>query len=90
MIDGFVAGWVLVYVGPWLPLPGLWAGLWGVVSLPGMRKCVWFFVLLSLVVVGCFGLLPSPKFLGEVLSVFLFFWALGSCFLWLWGFGFWK
>ena len=28
--------------------------------------------LLSLVVVGFFGLLPFPQFLGEVLSVFLF------------------
>ena len=28
---------------------------------------------MSLVVVGCFGLLPFPQFLGEVLFVFLFF-----------------
>ena len=32
-----------------------------------------FLVLLSVGVVGCFGLLPFPQILGEVLPVFLFF-----------------
>ena len=42
----------------------------------------------SFVVLGCCWLFRAVAFslvLGEVLSVFLFFWALGSCILWLWG-----
>ena len=60
------------------------------VSARDVGGSLFFSDLLSLVVVGCFGLLPFPQFLGEVLSVFLFFWALGSCILWLCGFAFWK
>ena len=55
-IDGFVAGWVLVSFGPWLPLPRLWAGLWVWCLFPGCESvfgflfcCLW----LLLVVSGC-------------------------------------
>ena len=87
---GFIAGWVLYVLdlGCLSPGCGLGFGVWWLC--PGCGWVSVFLFLLSLVVVGCFGLLPFPLFLGEVLSMFLFFWALGSCILWLCGFAFWK
>ena len=70
MIDGFVAGWVLSALGLGI-LARVVGWALGVVTLPGMWVGVCFTALQSLVVVGCFGLLPFPQFLGEVLSIFL-------------------
>ena len=66
-------------VGPGYLSPGCGLGF-GVVTLPGMWVGVLFYCFAVLVVVGCIGLLPFPQFFGEVLSVFLFFWALARVF----------
>ena len=70
MINGFVAGWVLFVLGLGT-LARVMGWALGMVTLPGMWVGVCSTALQYLVVVGCFGLLPFPQFLEEVLSVFL-------------------
>ena len=61
LINGFVAGWVLSVLGlGTLARVVGWA--LGVVTLLGMWVGVCFPALQSVVVVGCFGLLPFPHF----------------------------